>query len=327
MVSSFAQEEGQDLDIESDDPIVQASRFINPRPKILELEYQFARNIEAGSTSDLFGDADATIRENLIRGIKLKFPIALKEGLQVFGGFKYVHEQFTFRDVQNLDYDLYERLEDRPLKRVGFTVFLKKDLDDDRFLFAFADQSLNSDDPRFQNIGGQFKTTVSVIFGKNPNPHKQVAFGGAIGYNFGRASIFPLFIYKYSFNQHLALEMLLPKTVKFRYSPNIKTHLWAYVDLTGASYRLQDELLTGFDQLELRRSAATFNFSVEREIYDFLWFGITTGLSQPLNVFVSEPRKRSRDSLVDINPDPTQFFKFSLFLVPPRNLMNRAKGR
>ncbi|MEM9859090.1 MAG: DUF6268 family outer membrane beta-barrel protein, partial [Bacteroidota bacterium] len=191
---------------------------------------------------------------------------------------------------------------------------------------AFLNSSLNSDEPQLENFFDQLKSSVAFIYGKQVNPNKQVGYGLSFGYDLGQPAIFPLFIYNNDFNLHWGLELLLPKSIKLRYSPSNQWHFYATSELKGASYHLQDEVLDGFDQLEFRRSSVRPNLTVEREIHDWLWVGGTMGYRIPINIFISEPGENRRNSIIEIDADAALYFNFSIFLVPPAKLYDKAKS-
>ena len=314
------------LSIKSTSPIKAAADRYKPRPKFIVFEVESIGKFNVNALSDLAGNASARVRENLVRQVKVKFPIILKEGLNVIGGVDYRHEQFKFDMASEPDYPLFQRFEDKALKRISTNFYLKKTLKNKRFVFAYLNNSLNSDVPQFNNFEDQLKASVTFVYGKQANPNKQIGYGVSFGYDLGQPSVFPLFIYNHDFSLHWGVQLLLPKSAQLRYSPSNAMHFYAITELKGASYHIQGNVLTGFDQLEFRRSSVRFNLRVEHEIYDWLWFGVTAGYRVPINIFLSEPRKNRRDSLVEVDAQSIQYYNFSIFIVPPTKLYNRAKG-
>ncbi|MEM6525192.1 MAG: DUF6268 family outer membrane beta-barrel protein [Bacteroidota bacterium] len=316
----------EQLTIKSEEPIMEAVERLKPRPKFIELEFQTLNNFAIEALSEEFGNASAQVNQNLIRNAKLKFPVILKDDINLIGGFGYRHEQFRFSRLSEPDYALFERFENKPLKQISSSFYLKKKLKNDRFYFAFLNSSLNSDEPQFENFFDQLKSSVAFIYGKQVNPNKEVGYGLSFGYDLGQPTVFPLFIYNNDFNLHWGLELLLPKSVKLRYSPSDQWHFYATSELKGASYHLQDEVLEGYDQLEFRRSSVRPSLTAEREIHDWLWIGGTIGYRIPINIFISEPGENRRNSIIEIEAESAFYFNFSLFIVPPSKLYDRAKS-
>ncbi|MEM9856167.1 MAG: hypothetical protein AAF843_02355, partial [Bacteroidota bacterium] len=124
------------LTIKSKDPIIEAAERLKPRPKFIELEFETLNNFTVRGISEQFGNANARVNQNLIRNAKIKFPIILKKGVNLIGGLGYRHEQFKFSRISEPDYALFERFEDKPLKQISSSFYLKKNLRNDRFYFA-----------------------------------------------------------------------------------------------------------------------------------------------------------------------------------------------
>jgi hypothetical protein len=307
-------------------PIIKAAERFKPRPKFVEFEFEVFNKFRVHSTSDLLGNGSSTISQNLIRQVKVKFPIILKKDINLIGGLGFRHEQFKFKDLSEPGYPLYTAFEDKPLKRIASSFYFKKNLSDKRFLFIFLNNSLNSDRPNLFALGDQLKSSVAFIYGKQAHPNKQLGYGVNFGYDLGQPSILPLFIYNNDFTLHWGLELLLPKQVKLRYSPSNKMHYYGTIELQGASYHIEERLIETIDKLEFRRASVRFNFRAEREVHDWLWVGVTFGYRMPISIFLSEPGERRNNSLVKIDASNALYTNVSIFLVPPAKLIKRAKG-
>ncbi len=323
----YGQENEEYVAVVADEPVVDiiANRF-KPRPKFLEFNVETFANFVVRPSSDIVGDESATVSQNLIRELKLKFPIVLKKNTNVVGGLGYRHEQFKFSDQTDPDYPLFTRFDDKSLNRLSFQLYLKRDLKNEKFLFMYFNSSLNSDRRGFDNLGNQLKLSVTSIYGKKKGPHKQIGFGASFGYDFGEPAAFPVFLLNNDFATNWGYELILPKSAKLRFSPNISNHFFATFELQGASYHLQDSVLANFSALEFRRSSVRLSLTYEREIYDWLWFGMATGYRIPINIFISEPRNRRDDAIIMVDARSAAYFDFSIFLVPPAKLYSKAKG-
>lgn len=325
--SAFAQEEDEEVTIRKQNPLSKKADFDKPRPKIIELDYILVQRFPAMSTSESQGNSQADVDKNNTVRFKMKFPILLKDKTQLFGGFRYSRESFSFDDIRETNYDLYQRLENRNLKAASMELIFRKTLAENKYLFAYVQGSLNSDKIQFENIQNQLKTTFSIVYNVRKNPHTEFGFGAGFGFQFGRPVYFPAIIYNHDFSNRLSLLSLLPKKFDFRYTFSEKMYLYAGVKAGGASYHMQNNPVSGFENVEFRQSGIFFRAKLEREIYDFLWFSVSAGHRQPLNIFISELGKRRRDSIIDVDADPSQYFELSLFLVIPRKIYKRAKGR
>lgn len=309
------------------DSVHQNINRFKPRPKFFEIGFESFDDFEVKAESDLIGDAEATVSENLIRQTKLKFPLILKDGLNLVGGFGYRHEQFKFQNLTDPNYPLFERFEDKSLKRLSFSLYLQKDLKGNKFLFMNMSSSLNSDIPGFRYFSNQLKLSITTIKGRQLTKNKQMGWGASFGYDFGQPAAFPVFMLNNDFAPKWGYELILPKSAKLRFSPNNSNHFITSLELKGASYHLRDSVFAEFDAVEFRRSSIRLTLSYEREIYDWLWFGVTGGYRMPINIFLSEPRKRRRDALITVDAANALYYNFSIFLVPPKKLYEKAGRR
>ncbi len=319
-------QQDEPITIPSKDPIIKASNRFKPRPKFFELGFESFDNFKVAATSDVVGDSKARVAQNLTRGIKLKFPLILKSETNLFGGVGYRHEQFKFDQKTDPDYPLFERFEDKSLKRLSFNLYLKKDLLKSKFVFAYINSSLNSDKPQLRNFTDQLKLSFALLYGKNLNPHKQFGGGISFGYDFGQPVIFPLILFSNDFSLHWGYEFLLPKSMKLRYSPTNQNHVILSTELQGASYHLQDSLFAGFERLEFRRSSVRITLTYERELHDWFWLGFTVGYREPINIFVSEPGNSRTDALLTINAKSALYYGIYIFCVPPVKMYKKAKS-
>lgn len=320
-------QEDERLTIPPDDKLAMTANRFTPRPKFFVMEVEAFDGFRVDAISNIMGEETAIVRENLIRNIKLKFPLILKDNYNLIGGIGYRHEQFKFEEQSDPEFPFFAQFEDKSLKQISANFYYKQDLSSDKFLYVFLRSSMNSDIPAFEGFGDQLKLSITTVYGKNIGPHKIMGYGISFGYDFGQPAVYPLFILNNNFTQHWGYELLLPKKVQIRYSPDQSNHFYAAVDVQGASYHLRERVFENFSDLEFRRSSVRTFITYEREIHDWLWMGITGGYRIPINIFLSEPGERRSDAIVKIEANAALYGKFSIFFVPPNKLYNRAKGR
>lgn len=296
------------------------------RPVFLEFEYAGIRDYGIQSISDELGNSRAEVKNNRRLRFKLNIPLVLQDSLRLAMGLSYEHEQFRFEDIQQANYPLYERLEDKSLRSMGVRFYLKKDLDNGRFLKSRFGVDLNGDRIRTIGFSRFFKGNVSLLYGRQKNPTTEIGYGIYAGYDLGIFSAFPVFNYTKILSDQWMLELLLPKSARIIHTPSERVQLNALLEVSGASYHMQDEVLPGFNSLELRKSELRFLLSMNREIYDFIWASVSLGAIRNINFFVSEPRKLRRDAIIYAEPFFAYTVEFRLYLVPPRKMFNKATG-
>ncbi len=113
--STKGQDEGK-LSIKKETLLSKAAARFEPRPKFFEIEFIKFQQFNSESFSGQFGDSQAKIKRNSLFNIKLKVPIILKPDVQILGGLKYGVENYSFENIMNTNYELYNRLEVMSLK-------------------------------------------------------------------------------------------------------------------------------------------------------------------------------------------------------------------
>ncbi len=122
---------------------------------------------------------------------------------------------------------------------------------------------------------------------------------------------------------HFVMVALLPSNAKLRYSPNPKNYCYAIAELNGANYtiRLPDSTLARNSSLYLQKSEVRLLLNYEREIYDFLWFGLEAGVRTNINFNLSESVHHRRDPIIRNQLNHALLLNASLFIVPPRKFV------
>jgi hypothetical protein len=321
---------GQDDPViaESENTFVKELRRNEPRPKFFEFKYAGVENFDVRTSSEEFPDSRSTVDLNKRISLKLRAPLLLKPKFNLLLGIHIKREFFEFQDTQPAGSPFFSDFSRQFLSNAGMSLILKKNITEDKFYYAFWNGSLNSDELGFSDFRDKLKTSVVFIYVKNINAITQIGYGGGFGYIFGGASVFPVFIYNKTFTEKWNLEMMLPKSLTMRYSPMPETYVMFKVDVDGASYFIKNQPIEGYNKLNFQRSAVNAGIYLEREIYDFIWFGVSAGYNFPINIYLSEPRKPRREGIVILEADPAPMLSFSLFVVVPKKIYyKRGKQR
>jgi hypothetical protein len=297
------------------------------RPTFFEFKYVGVRDYPMALRSDEFGDSKAEVGNNRRLRLKLNVPLTFNPKLRLALGLSYAHEQFRFEEIQDAEYPLYQRLEDKSLRSIGMRFYLKRDLNNGNFLKSRFGVDLNGDKITAIGFSRFFKGNISVVYGRQKDPYTELGLGLYAGYDLGIPSIFPIFNYNKILNSSWLMELVLPKSAKIIYTPDQKTQFSATLEVSGASYHMQEEVLPGYNNLELRQSELRFHMGMNREIYDFLWASVGIGALRNLNLFVSQRGERRRDAIIFANPFSAYTIEFSVYLVPPRKLYNKVLRR
>jgi hypothetical protein len=298
-------------------------------------------NITSSSRDTTLGNASAQIKRNNRFYADLKIPIINKPNLKVIGGIKYFYEEFDFKFRANsLEFPLYQNLESKHLKSLGANINVIKSINETRYWVSRLMADLNGDYTNKQFPKSSFlKVSFAFLYGTKKCETKTTAFGFYLNYALGRQSVFPIFLYNNTFNKHWGIEALAPAFIKGRYNFSDKALLYLGYEVEGASYNLfiNNPEIAKYSSLQLRRSTIRYELQFEREIYKFLWIGISGGLRETLTFNVTtkndKPGRISFQNGIHIikgNPlirntlAPAPFINISLFVAVPKNMLNKV---
>jgi hypothetical protein len=301
-----------------------------PRPKALIIKYELQPGYKITSTGKLgnYGDNEGKISHNRRIDFRLRFPIINKPAITIAAGIKFSHEEFIFSDDQVLNYPFYKDLEDRPLKSAGLHFYVVKPTKTKKYFILRASLDLNGDYGSEKFGKSEFlKFSVTPLIGWKQSEDLSYAVGLSYGYTFGVPLIVPVVSFNKNFNCHFGIESVLPISLKLRYTKNEKNYWYGGLELAGASYRLDNEgtAFSSYDKLHLFRSELRYTVNYEREIHDWLWFGIEGGYRQNLRFSLNNgPRVRS-DVIISNKLKGAPVINASIFVVPPQQFLKKKK--
>lgn len=294
-----------------------------PRTKGIEIRRELVKDYSIKSESNEgFGNSQGEVRRNRRWELKLKAPVVLKEGFKMAVGIKYFVEEFNFEDLQNPEYPFYQNLEDRSLKSFRAEVFMIKPTRTNKYFILRMSGGLNGDYSSSSFANENFlRFSASPLFGWKKSNYLSYAVGFAYSYNFGRQAIYPLFSYMRSFNNQWGIESILPVNLKLRYSTlNQKNYFYLKSELNGANYGIRMNSNEN-ELVYLNKSELRFLLTWEREIHDWLWFGIDAGVRYNIDFDLTNTPRRRQDIVVSNSLNDALVLGFSIFVVPPRKML------
>lgn len=275
-----------------------------------------------------FGNDVGEVKRNRRWDLRLRFPIVNKPGITIAGGIKYTREEFRFNNPHNNTYALYHNLEDRPLKSTGLHFYLMKPTLNKKYFILRTSFDLNGDYGS-DNFGKRefLKFSITPLIGWKQNDNLSYAAGFSYGYSFGVPRIVPVFSINKNFNCHFGIESVLPISMRLRYTKNEKNYLYAGLELSGASYRLDNEggPFNSYNELHLFRSELRYTLNYEREIHDWLWFGIEAGYRQNMRFSLNNGPKEKSDVIISNKLKGAALISASIFMVPPQSFFKKNK--
>ena len=78
-----------------------------------------------------------------------------------------------------------------------------------------------------------------------------------------------------------------------------------------------------YEDLTIRKLDLQWNLSFERDIHDWLWFGLEAGYNKNLLYTIVDRGEATRNALVRLRPRDAAYMKASIFIVPPRRFLNK----
>ncbi len=301
-----------------------------PRAKALIVKYELQPEYKITSTAKQgnYGNSEAKVDRNRRLDFRLRFPIINKPSLTIAAGIKYTHEEFRFANAAGNNYSLYKDLEDRPLKSLGLHFYVVKPTRTKKYFILRASFDLNGDYTS-SNIGkiDFLKFSISPLIGWKQNENLSYALGVSYGYTFGVPLVIPVFSINKNFNCHWGIESLLPVNIRLRYTPNPKNYFYTGLELAGSSYRLESKgtAFSTYDKLHLFRSELRATVNYERELHDWLWFGIEAGYRDNIFFNLTNGARSRSNIIIDNRLKAAPVINASLFVVPPKGLLKRKK--
>ncbi|MEP7371889.1 MAG: DUF6268 family outer membrane beta-barrel protein [Chitinophagaceae bacterium] len=301
-----------------------------PRAKavIIRYELQPGYNISSESKLGSYGNSNGKISSNRRFDVRVRFPIINKPSLTIAAGLKYSQEEFNFSDDQPANYSFYKDLEDRPLKSAGLHFYVVKPTKNKKYFILRTSLDLNGDYGSEKFGKKEFlKFSVTPLIGWKKNENLSYAVGFTYGYSFGVPLIIPVLSYNRNFNCHFGIESVLPLSLKLRYTKNEKNYWYGGVEMGGASYRLDNEgtAFSNYNKLHLFRSELRYTLTYEREIHDWLWFGIEAGYRQNLRFNLTNGPRARADVIIKNTLKGAPVVNASIFMVPPRFFLKKNK--
>jgi Domain of unknown function (DUF6268) len=301
-----------------------------PKPKALIFKYELLPLFSIHSTArqGIFGNSDASLKRNRRWDLRLRFPIINKPSLTIAGGIKYSQEEFRFKNINAVNYDFYKDLEDRPLKSIGLHFYVVKPTRTNKYFILRTSFDLNGDYNSKKFGKTEFlKFSITPLFGWKQNDNLSYAVGVSYGYTFGVPLVIPIFSFNKNFNCHWGIESILPISIKLRYTKNEKNYLYTGLELSGGSYRLDNEgtAFNAYQNLHLFRSELRFTINYERQIHDWLWLGLEAGWRHNIRFNLTNGARSTSDIIISNTLGEASIINASLFIVPPHSFIKKNK--
>ena len=301
-----------------------------PRGKGIEL---FQERIPSYGMQSLQTLQDSAFSEEVRRtkrfSFKVRVPVINRDDFQFVVGAQYSQQEFAFENPELVSDDFYRTLQDKELKSAGVNLYAIKPFIGNKYLAARLSTRLNGDFNEGNTLS-YLKTTFSVLLGYKRNAQSTWGYGLSYSNTFGNSSVYPLFFLKTKIKPDLAVQLMLPVSARLIYTPNDKNTVLFTTKFEGDNYNISLPELQE-NNLYLEKTDLKALLTYEREIHDFLWVSVTTGLRWNINFDVSDeyqyferaiPVGNQDHILISNELDMAPVLKFGVFIVPPRKWMD-----
>lgn len=265
--------------------------------------------------------------------IKGYIPFWNRPHLKMLLGINYEREEFKFRQYPT-GYELYDNIEDKGLKTLGAQLAIIRPVNAvNWYIFRLKGELSGDYTSQGVNVADYLRVSSEFLYGWKRSPTFSWGVGLQLGYTFGRQSIYPAVLYNRTFNNRWGVEAIFPARVTARYNASPKSLFFAGYSVDGFNYiiKLRQPLRradnVALRTLELRETEVKFRGRWEREIYDFLWFGLEGGYRYNYAFDAFDRTNNDRVKIIDSKLAGAPYASVELFIVPPRKFLKKTVNK
>ncbi|MBT9393233.1 hypothetical protein KLP40_08665 [Hymenobacter sp. NST-14] len=278
-------------------------------------------------------DYQSQAEKNARLVIKGYIPFWNRPHLKLLLGINYEREEFKFRQKPT-GYELYDNIEDKGLKTLGAQLAVIRPVNTVNWYIFRVKGELSGDyTSQGVNVADYLRVSSEFLYGWKRSPTFSWGVGLQLGYTFGRQSIYPAVLYNRTFNDRWGVEAIFPARITARYNASPKSLFFAGYTVDGFNYiiKLREPLRRADNvllrSLELRETEVKFRGRWEREIHDFLWFGLEGGYRYNYAFDAFDRTNDDRTKIIDSKLAGAPYLSVELFLVPPRKFLKKTTNQ
>jgi len=287
------------------------------RPKIAEFSVEALMDYHTTSSSEDLGSLQNEVDNDRLYKAKIAVPVVMNKQRLIATQLKYYQYKFFFdEDEFTEDQALYSHLSEAKFTSVGLRALYREKIGLTDQLMLAGGAEINADQLQWrQNTTKYF---FSGIYSRQISNRTKIGGGFVFNQAMRITSLYPVFNYERQLSPKYHLSLSLPKSIAVRRKINNTNYLIGTAQVRGWRYNLSNAIEGETSDLTLRRGDLELSVSWEREIHDWLWFGVTLGYNKNLRYYLAEPGKRQKDAIINIQSEDARYAKLSLFIVPPR---------
>lgn len=290
-------------------------------------------NISSDGKAVGLNDYKSQAEKNARLVVKGYIPFWNRPHLKMLLGINYEREEFKFKQYPT-GYELYDNIEDKGLKTLGAQLAIIRPVNAVNWYIFRLKGELSGDYTSSElSVRDYLRVSSEFLYGWKRSPTFSWGVGVQLGYTFGRQSIYPAVLYNRTFNDRWGVEAIFPARVTMRYNASPKSLFFAGYSVDGLNYiiKLRQPLRRekGIDlrTLELRETEVKFRGRWEREIYDFLWFGVEGGYRYNYAFDAFDRTNDNRVKIIDSKMAGAPYASLEVFIVPPRKFLKKTVNK
>lgn len=301
-------------------PSAYAQQLLEYRPKIIEVGYRGFTNYQSVNSN---GTGQNEFINDELLTVRLGVPIILKEKTLFGVQLKYFRQNYNTVFIPQSNESIYRYLNEENLINTGLNFLYQRKLDEKRRLTLLGATELASDTYSVDRYSARY--LISGAYNVRKSDRLELGYGLVMNYALGVFNVYPTFTYNRALNSKMMIEAYLPSYVGLRYHPSDKVFLILKAQFDNWRFNVTDALAQEPSQLTLQRADLLMSLTFEREIQDWLWLTAEASYVNNVAYIVSLPGERLNNPLQEYSLKDAGYLKFSLVVVPPQKLWDKAK--
>ncbi len=260
---------------------------------------------------------------------KIKAPILNKEKIKMLVGWNYYGEKYSFDQIGDINTLLFNTIDDKQLKSSRLSLYMIRPINHKYYFALKGVVSSNGDYDGGINFDKRYsRFDVATIFGVKKRSNVEWGVGLLFRKNFnGSFPIVPFGIYNHTFNSKWGVEMTIPTSFMGRYNFNEKNIILFGPQFDSRSYSIdvRNSNTNQLDPFIMRRSELRFSVRYDYNIKSWLWMEMTTGYVRNFTTRFEDLENGLDPEIVRVDPSNGPYFKFGIFLSPPKGAIKGMK--
>jgi uncharacterized protein DUF6268 len=254
--------------------------------------------------------------------MKLKAPLINKKKFKMLVGWDYYKEEYNFTYVGQNNASVFNNIDDEYLKSSRISFYSVRPINHQYYVAVKGVATFNGDyDGVFEFDKRYARYNLAAMFGVK----KSANLEWGVGFLVRRSSTssfpaLPFAIYNQTFNSKWGVEVVFPTSLLGRYNINDKSMLLFGPQYSNRNYSIDilNKATSEGAAYILRRAEVRFNIRYDYNIKSWLWLEATTGFVRNFSTRFDIVEKGEDVGLTRVTPTNGPFFKFGLFLSPPK---------